>query len=163
MILAGGAMYLILKALHVVAVALFLGNIITGVFWRFHAERSGDPKYIGLTFEGISRSDRLFTIPGVILLVASGIWAAIEGGLPILGTGWILWALVLLTLSGVIFSTSLGPVQRQIAALARAPGQFDWARYKGLVHRWDIWGAVATLTPLAALALMVLKPQLPAL
>ncbi len=159
-------MYLILKSLHVLAVALFLGNIITGVFWRFHAERSRDPGYIALTFEGITRSDRLFTIPGVILLVATGMWAAIEGGLPILRTGWIFWSLALLTLSGVIFSVWLGPLQRQVAALARAgtsSGQFDWTRYKALVHRWDVWGAVATLTPLAALALMVLKPQLPAL
>ena len=74
-------MYLILKSLHVLAVALFLGNIITGVFWRFHAERSRDPKYIGLTFEGISRSDRFFTIPGVLLIIVTGVWAAIEGGL----------------------------------------------------------------------------------
>jgi uncharacterized membrane protein len=162
MILAGGAMYLILKSLHVLAVALFLGNIITGVFWRFHAERSKDPKYIGLTFEGISRSDRVFTIPGVLVIIATGVWAALEGGLPLLRTGWILWSLVLFGLSGVIFSVWLGPLQRQIAALAKA-GQFDWARYQSLVHRWDVWGALATLTPLAALALMVLKPQLPAL
>ena len=163
MILAGGAMYLTLKSLHVLAVVLFLGNIITGMFWRFHAERSRDPKYIGLTFEGITRSDRVFTIPGVLLIIGSGIWGAIEGGLPLLRTGWILWSLVLFALSGLIFSVWLGPLQRQIAALAKGPGQFDWARYKGLVHRWDVWGALATLTPLAALALMVLKPQLPAL
>lgn len=163
MTLAGGAMYLTLKALHVFGVALFLGNIITGVFWRFHAESSLDPKYIGLTFEGIRRSDRFFTIPGVLLLILSGIWAASEGGLPLLRTGWILWALVLLALSGIIFSVWLGPLQRQIAALAHSPGQFDWARYKSLVHRWDAWGLAATVTPLIALAIMVLKPELPAL
>ena len=156
-------MYLILKSVHVLAVALFLGNIITGVFWRFHAHRSRDPKYIGLTFEGISRSDRFFTIPGVLLLIVTGVWAAMEGGLPLLRTGWILWSLVLFALSGLIFSVWLGPLQRQIAALARASAPFDWARYEALVRRWDFWGVVATLTPLGALVLMVLKPQLPAL
>ena len=156
-------MYLILKSVHVLAVALFLGNIITGVFWRFHAHRSRDPKYIGLTFEGISRSDRFFTIPGVLLLIVTGVWAAMEGGLPLLRTGWILWSLVLFALSGLIFSVWLGPLQRQIAALARASAPFDWTRYEALVRRWDFWGVVATLTPLGALVLMVLKPQLPAL
>jgi uncharacterized membrane protein len=163
MLFAGGATYLILKSLHVLAVTLFLGNIITGVFWRFHAERSKDPKFIGHTFAGITRSDRFFTIPGVLLIIVSGVWAAIEGGLPLLRTGWILWSLVLFGISGVIFGIWLGPLQRQIAALAQAPGQFDWDRYRSLVHRWDVWGALATLTPLVALALMVLKPQLPAL
>jgi uncharacterized membrane protein len=156
-------MYLWLKVLHVISVVLFLGNIITGVFWRFHAESSRDPKYIGDTFEGISRSDRFFTIPGVLLLILTGVWAAYEGGLPLLGTGWILWSLLLFGLSGVVFGVWLGPLQRQIAALARTPGPFDWEKYKVLVHRWDVWGMVATLTPLIALALMVLKPQLPAL
>ena len=70
---------------------------------------------------------------------------------------------MLFALSGVIFSIWLGPLQRQIAALARAPGSFDWTRYHALVRRWDFWGVVATVAPLIALGLMVLKPQLPAL
>jgi uncharacterized membrane protein len=162
MTLAGGAMYLILKSVHVFAVALFLGNIMTGVFWRFHAERSGDPKFIGHTFEGITRSDRFFTIPGVLLIILSGVWAAYEGGLPLLRTGWIFWSLVLFALSGVIFGTWLGPLQRQIAALARASGPFDEAKFKVLAKRWDFWGVLATLAPLIALVLMVLKPEVPA-
>jgi uncharacterized membrane protein len=32
-------LYLALKALHVFAVVIFLGNIITGLFWHAHAAR----------------------------------------------------------------------------------------------------------------------------
>ena len=40
-----GAMYLILKRpVHVLSVVLFLGDIITGLFWKAHADGSGDPK-----------------------------------------------------------------------------------------------------------------------
>ena len=49
---------------------------------------------------GVIRSDRLFTVPGVFLILASGFFAAIRGGFPILGTGWILWTLVLFGISG---------------------------------------------------------------
>ncbi|HSC07351.1 MAG TPA: DUF2269 family protein, partial [Steroidobacteraceae bacterium] len=91
----------------------------------------------------------------------TGVWAAYEGGLPLLRTGWILWSLILFALSGVIFGVWLGPLQREIAALARA-SSFDWNKFHPLVRRWDFWGVVATVAPLAALALMVLKPQLPA-
>ena len=35
-------MYNLLKALHVLSVVLFLGNIITGVFWKLHADTAGD-------------------------------------------------------------------------------------------------------------------------
>jgi hypothetical protein len=31
------------------------------------------------------------------------------------------------------------------------------------VRSWELWGAVAVLTPIAAVVLMVLKPALPAL
>jgi len=159
-------MYLFAKLLHVVAVILFLGNIITGLFWKFHAERAKDPKSIAEVFDGIIRSDRLFTLPGSIFIVAAGFWTAMIGGFPILGTGWILWSIVLFSISGVIFTLRIVPLQRSIRALARegaASGQFDWPRYRALAHAWDVWGLAAMLTPVAAVVLMVLKPALPAL
>lgn len=72
--------YLLLKLIHVIAVILFLGNIITGLFWKFHADGTRDPKVIAHAFEGIIRADRWFTIPDVIAIVAAGVvqqyWAA---------------------------------------------------------------------------------------
>ena len=82
-------MYLAMKTLHVLAVVLFLGNIITGIFWKVHGDRTADPRIIAHTLEGIIRSDRWFTIPGVVLILGFGVGAAVIGGLPILGTGWI--------------------------------------------------------------------------
>jgi uncharacterized membrane protein len=157
--------YLIWKILHVIGVVLFLGNIITGVFWAYHADRARDPRIIAHAFEGISRSDRWFTMPGVILLTVAGLAAAMSGGFPILRTGWIFWGLVLLILSGLTFMFFVAPLQRKISALAHAgsTGQFDSARYDSLRRSWALWGSIATLAPLAAVVLMVLKPILPAL
>lgn len=155
-------MYLWLKLIHVAAVIAFLGNITTGLFWKAHAERTADPRIIAHTFDGIIRSDRLFTIPGVLLILAAGVGAAVVGGLPILGTGWILWTLVLFAISGVAFVLRVGPLQRQIRTLAQAgtEGSFDRAGYHRLSRRWEFWGAVALMTPVAGLVLMVLKPSL---
>ena len=154
-------MYLTLKLLHLAAVVLFLGNIVTGVFWKAHADRTGDPRLIAHAMEGLIRSDRLFTIPGVILIVVFGLGAAAAGRLPVLGTGWILWSIVLFTISGVAFMARVAPLQRRMLAVARA-GQgaevFDRARYGALSRQWGFWGGLALLTPLAAMALMVLKP-----
>jgi len=60
--------YLLLKAVHVLAVVLFLGNIVTGIFWKAHGDRTGDPRIMAHTLDGIIRSDRWFTIPGVVLI-----------------------------------------------------------------------------------------------
>jgi uncharacterized membrane protein len=154
-------MYLWLKLVHVLAVVMFIGNVVTGVFWHKHAERTRDPKLLAHTMDGVIRSDRLFTMPGVLLIIASGVFAALQGGFPILGTPWILWTLVLFGISGAVFGMRLAPLQRQMRALAEAgvrSGAFDAIAYHRLSRQWDLWGLIATATPLIGLALMVLKP-----
>lgn len=156
-------MYLLFKLLHITAVVAFLGNITTGLFWHAHAARTRDPKLLAHTMDGIIRSDRLFTVPGVLGIIASGLAAAIYGHFSILRTGWIFWTLVLFSVSGIVFMLRVAPLQRQLRALAedgRQSGAFDYARYHVLAVRWEIWGAIALLSPVAGLVLMVLKPRL---
>ena len=153
-------MYLVLKLVHVAAVIIFLGNIATGLFWHAHAARTRDPKLLAHTMDGIIRSDRLFTLPGVVLIIAAGVALAAYGHFPLLRTGWILWTLVLFAISGLVFGVRVAPMQRELKTMAESgmQGNFDYARYRALALRWEVWGAVALLTPVAGLALMVLKP-----
>lgn len=159
-------LYLALKTVHVLAVVMFLGNIATGVFWKAHADRTRDPRLIAHALAGIIRSDRLFTIPGVILITAAGIVAAIVGGIPLLRTGWVFWGIVLFSVSGFAFSRYLAPLQgrmRRLMEAGAASGAPDWAAYEALSRRWMWWGAVALGLPLVVLVLMVLKPAIPGL
>jgi len=153
--------YLTLKFLHIVGAILFLGNIITGVFWKAHADRSRDPRIIEHALDGVIRSDRLFTIPGVILIVAAGVVAALIAHIPLLRTEWLAGGIILLTVAGVAFGARVAPLQRQMRDLARSatdPAGFDWTTYEKLSRGWAIWGAVALLAPLIAAGLMVFKP-----
>jgi len=159
-------LYLGFKLLHVIAVILFLGNIITGLFWKAHADRSRDPKIIHSAIDGIIRSDRLFTIPAIYVILIGGFGAAIAGRYPILGTGWIFWSIVLFSISGIAFGSQVAPLQIKLRALTRAgaeAGQLDWTAYGALSRRWEMWGIIALATPAIATALMVLKPALPTL
>lgn len=156
-------MYLLIKLLHIGAVIAFVGNIATGLFWHAHAARTRDPRLLAHTMDGIIRSDRLFTGPGVVAIIATGVAAALAGGFPILGTGWILWTILLFAASGLIFMFRVAPMQRQLRALAQAGAaatDFDFAGYSQLARRWEIWGTAALATPAAGLVLMVLKPAL---
>jgi uncharacterized membrane protein len=155
--------YLLWKFVHVASVVLFVGNITTGVFWGAHAHRSRDFRLIASTFDGIIRSDRMFTMPGVFGIIVSGFGAAIVGGLSILGTGWILWGIVLFSVAGIVFGRSVAPLQRDIVRLASsAPADEEsWKVYEQLYRRWARWGLVALLTPAAAVLIMVVKPVLP--
>ena len=152
--------YLFLKSLHVVSVVLFLGNIITGVFWKMHADRMGDLRARAQALDGIIKSDRWFTMPGVFLIIGTGVWLALIAGFPLLRTPWILWSLVLFAVSGIAFSTRVAPLQKKLLANVRTglAGNWDETEYKKMSRGWEVWGAIATLAPLIAVFLMVMKP-----
>jgi uncharacterized membrane protein len=152
--------YLFLKALHVVSVVLFLGNIITGVFWKAHADRTGDLRARAQALDGIIRSDRIFTTPGVFLIIVTGVWLSYIGNLPMLRTFWIGWSLVLFGISGAAFMAAVAPLQKKMLANVSAGlgGNWDESAYQRMSRSWAIWGGIATLTPLIAVFLMVMKP-----
>jgi uncharacterized membrane protein len=151
-------MYLALKVVHLAGVVLFLGNITVGVFWKHFADRTRNPVIIAYTMDAIIKADRIFTIPGILILLGGGIAAAVVAGLPILGTGWILWALIAFALAGLAFGP-LSRSQRQLSAAAHAN---DLRAYDRLSPRWDVWGGIALVLPIVAFVLMILKPPLPA-
>lgn len=154
-------MYIALKVLHVAAVVIFLGNIVTGLLWKVHADETKDPVIIRHTMAGLIRADRWFTIPGVLLIVLSGVGAAVIGGLPLLGTRWILWGIILFTVSGIAYVARVVPLQRKMLEVARSgveTGNVDWDRYRALSHRWNLWGTIALVTPVLAMIAMIAKP-----
>ena len=133
-----------------------------GLFWAARAHTSHDFKLISVTFQSIIKSDRYFTIPGVIGIIAAGFAAAISGRIPILSTGWIFWSIILFTISGIIFSFFVGPLQKKILRLTQVDFEAkNWRAYEKLYKQWELWGFFALITPIAALVLMVLKPFLP--
>jgi uncharacterized membrane protein len=153
-------LYLALKALHIVGVVLFLGNIITGVFWKVHADRTNDLRARAQALDGIIKADRWFTVPGVLLIVVAGVSMALLAHLPMLSTLWIGASLALFVVSGLAFGIAVGPLQKKLLANVRAglAGNWDENQYNVLSRSWGLWGFVATVAPLVALFLMVMKP-----
>jgi uncharacterized membrane protein len=153
--------YQILKSLHVLAVTLFLGNIITGLFWKRHADRTGDPRLMSHALEGVIRADLWFTIPGVVAIIVTGVKMAMIAGYPLLRTGWIAQSIILFSISGALFAFFVAPLQKKlrgIAAAGVASGEIDRRRYARVSLAWEVTGLLATITPLGALFLMVIKP-----
>ena len=154
-------MYIALKILHVAAVMIFLGNLVTGILWKIHGDQTSDPVIIRHTVAGLIRADRWFTIPGVVLILVGGFGAALVGGLPLLRTPWILAGIILFTISGFAYMGRVVPLQRQMLAVARSgveTGTFDWDRYRALSRSWNVWGSIALLTPVLAMIGMIAKP-----
>ena len=151
-------LYLVLKLVHVAGVVLFLGNITVGVFWKSYADRTRNAAIMAATMDGIIAADKVFTIPGIVILLAGGLGAAFVGGIPILSTGWLLWGIIAFVLSGLAFGP-LSRAQRRISFSAHA-GNFQ--EYEELSKAWTFWGSIALAMPVVVFVLMILKPALPA-
>ena len=146
--------------IHVIAVIIFLGNITITPFWKLHAEKIKDRLHILNIWEGIIRSDRFFTMPGMIILLIFGIGAAAHLKVNFIDTGWIFWSIIMYIISGASFMVKMVPIQKKIVALAKDEARFGWDEYRKLTKQWDIWGSLATITPWIAVILMVLKPNI---
>ena len=92
-------MYFVLKSLHILSVVIFLGNIITGVFWKMHGDRVGTATARAQALDGVIHSDRWFTLPGVLAIIITGVVLALTQGYPLLRTKWILWSIILFGIS----------------------------------------------------------------
>lgn len=142
---------------------IFLGNIITGLFWMRFSVKTKELNIIKHTMKVIMKLDRYFTIPGVIIITAGGLMAAINGHIPILQTGWIFWSIILFSISGLAFAFKVAPLQKKIYNLTldkESATDFDWANFDKVYLAWDIWALIALITPLAAFVMMTLKiPQ----
>ena len=108
--------------------------------------------------KAVNMADILFTIPGVLLLLINGLYLApAYGGGDLLGARWVVAALILLTVSGVIWGGFLLRYQFQLVDLS-ATGEEVSAAFDGVFKKWTGWGVVATVLPIISLVLMVFKP-----
>jgi len=153
-------MYHLLKSIHVFAVIVFLGNVITGLFWKMHADGTRNRAIIAHTMRGLIRADRWFTIPGVVVITTAGILAAVQAGLPLLRTGWIAWSIAAFSLSGVAFGWKVAPLQKKLLMMTSQDQELDWTVYRATSLEWELWGLFATITPAVAVVLMIWKPAL---
>ena len=152
-------MYQLLKLIHLFAVIIFMGNIITGLFWKMHADGTKNAAIIAHTMRGLIRADRWFTIPGVVVITAAGVFAAMQAGLPLLRTGWIFWSIVAFSLSGVAVGWKVAPLQKELLRMSTGT-DLDWTTYRSKSLQWELWGLFATIMPLIAVVLMVWKPAI---
>jgi uncharacterized membrane protein len=153
-------LFKILLAVHILAAIIFVGNIITAAFWKVRADRSGNLETIALTTRAVLLADFVFTGPGILVLLGTGIAMVGLTGWDRFQELWLSLSLILLIITAIIWAAVLLPTQRRMARLARqgtASGSLDPA-YQRTGKIWAIFGGIATLLPIVILFLMVLKP-----
>ncbi|MCS7462941.1 DUF2269 domain-containing protein [Paenibacillus doosanensis] len=143
--------------LHLIGAVLFVGNIITAAFWKVRADLQKDPVIIHSAAKNVMLADMVFTLPGLLLIVLSGVVMAVRADMPMMGLNWLTLSLILFAITGIIWLAVLIPLQRAMIRHSAADvrnGRMSDA-YSRASRYWAIFGVAATLLPVVILYLMV--------
>jgi uncharacterized membrane protein len=151
--------HLWLKAIHIASAMLVFGTGLGIAFFMWTAHRTGEPRVIAAVARNVVIADAIFTAPGVIGLLVTGLLMARRLDLPIF-SGWVGLALLLIVLVGACWLPVLWlqELARRLAAdAARAQAPLP-PRYFKIMRWWFVLGWPAFLGVLGILYLMVFKP-----
>jgi uncharacterized membrane protein len=160
--------YLVIKFLHVSAVAITIGSMFARQLVRGIARRSDDVNEIASLTRAAIRMDRVLVIPSSNVMVLAGIVLAIMLKWPIFGflqgaaQNWLLVSNLLLIALMVMIGTVFVPHNRKVDAIlqaALAEGRVTSELRAALNEKKNHWAHHAEeIVILLIAALMVLKP-----
>jgi uncharacterized membrane protein len=149
-----------LVILHVVASVVFLGNIIFAFFWKITANKNGGTAVLIYAQKQLAWTDGIFTTTSTTVIAITGYSLAKIAGINVATTPWLLWSQILFYGSAAIWLLLLAPIQVMQLSLLKNLSLSDAVpeKYWSLTKRWNVLWIIATLLPLLAYVLMVIKP-----
>ena len=149
----------LLKSLHVLGVVVLLGNLLMAPFWRKRLALLGGPQARAAANRSVRRADLLFTLPGWVITLATGIVLSSERGWR---GGWLHISLFLFLVWLVLWHVFTLRARKAMIAKAddvvtsgQAASELD--RHE---RRWARWSYLSALVAILILLLMVAKPTL---
>jgi uncharacterized membrane protein len=146
--------------LHIAGVILSIGNFIVTAFWKIRADAQKDAAIIHHSVKNVMLADYLFTLPGTILILGSGLIMAIKANLPMAGFNWLTLSLILFGITGALWLFILIPVQRKMIQLSSKmmDNQEIAPDYQRSSFLWAVAGVIATVLPIVIMYFMIMKP-----
>jgi uncharacterized membrane protein len=152
-------MFELLKSLHVLGVVVLLGNLLMAPFWRQRLALLGSPQARAAANRSVRRADLLFTLPGWVITLATGIGLSIETGWR---GGWLHMSLLLFLVWLVLWHVFT--LRARKAMLARADEAVASGQTASALdqheRQWARWSYLSALIVILILILMVAKPTL---
>jgi uncharacterized membrane protein len=148
-----------LKVVHVLAVAVLLGNLLMAPFWRKRLVALGGVQARAAANRSVRVADLIFTLPGWVVVLATGIMLIINRGMQggwlhlslLLFLGWLVFWHVLVLRSRKAMITQA----EEAASGGQAPPEL--AQHE---RRWQQWSYLAAGIVVLILILMVIQPPL---
>ncbi|AKQ65905.1 hypothetical protein A176_002817 [Myxococcus hansupus] len=149
----------VLKLLHLIAVVVFLGDIIVTAVWRLLADRTREPRVMAYALRLVQFTDTYLLVPSVFALAATGMLRAYLLDISLWTNPALAAGQVCFMLCGVVWSQTLRPIQARQLAMAEAfsDSESSFDDYLLLTKKWFRWGIVAMALAFGSMALMTLR------
>lgn len=149
----------LMRILHVLAAIVLLGNLLMAPFWRRRLAISGGPQGRALANRTVREADLLFTLPGWVVSLITGLIVAINGGF-FKSSGWLHISLALFLVWLVVWHVWVLRARKAMIARAdeaAASGQAvtELAQYE---KQWAKWSYLSAAVVILILILMVAQP-----
>ena len=148
-----------MRVVHILAVVVLLGNLLMAPFWRKRLAAVGGVQARAAANRSVRVADLLFTLPGWVVALATGIMLIIYRGMHggwlhlslLLFLGWLIfWHMLVLRSRKAMITQA-----EEAASGGQAPTEL--AQHE---RQWQQWSYLAAGIAVLILILMVAKPQL---
>lgn len=148
----------ILKSLHILGAVMFLGVGLGSAFYKWRADKSGDPKVIAWCQHEIVLADWLFTTPSAVIMPVTGFWLLHVYQMP-WTTPWVFWGIMGYIVTGVLWlpAVYLQIKMRRLADEAVANGTPLTEEFETARRIWVALGIPAFLIAIAIVTIMTAK------
>ena len=149
----------LMRVVHILAVVVLLGNLLMAPFWRKRLAAVGGVQARAAANRSVRVADLLFTLPGWVVALATGIMLIIYRGMHggwlhlslLLFLGWLIfWHMLVLRSRKAMITQA-----EEAASGGQAPAEL--AQHE---RQWQQWSYLAAGIAVLILILMVAKPQL---
>lgn len=150
----------LIKALHVLGVVMFFGSILGHVTAGFIPAAKSDPQTALIVRQAIDAATTYLTLPGLVLLVVTGVFMIVRRRLPIIKIRWLALHAIFGLLIALNAAFVLLPVGQDLLAAGSqvATGALSMDHLHALEQREAAFGAANVVLSLAALFIAVIKP-----
>lgn len=146
----------LLRFLHILAVVVLFGNLLTAPFWRKRLAVAGGQARAAAN-RSVRSADFMFTLPGWVVVLLTGLWMAFQRGWR---GGWLHTSLLLFVVWVVLWHMRALPARQAMITTADAAASAGEATPELAQHesQWQLWTYVSAALIGLILLLMTLKP-----
>jgi len=150
-----------LKVVHILAVVVVLGNLLMAPFWRKRLAALGGVQARAAANRSVRVADLIFTLPGWVVVLATGIMLIIYRDMGMRG-GWLHLSLLLFLGWLIFWHVLVLRTRKAMIAQAEEAASGGQAPPELAQHerQWQQWSYLAAGIIVLILILMVVQPPL---